>query len=116
MDDQHIDGNGIADVVGEVAGAEMSAVLRTCQSCGDRPPRIGRAAVERDDLRGQRPSRVARLQLVAVEHVLGRARRDEQVRLGRDVNAPRDDAAPTSAARAPAPPEATSGIGSSADR
>jgi hypothetical protein len=36
MDDQHIDGNGIADVVGEVAGAEMSAVLRTCQSCGDR--------------------------------------------------------------------------------
>jgi hypothetical protein len=36
MDDQHIDGNGIADVVGAVAGAEMSAVLRTCQSCGDR--------------------------------------------------------------------------------
>ena len=35
-DDQHIDGNGIADVVGEVAGAGMSAVLRTCQSCGDR--------------------------------------------------------------------------------
>lgn len=36
MDDQHIDGNGIAGVLGEVAGAEMSAVLRTCQSCGDR--------------------------------------------------------------------------------
>jgi ribosomal protein S27AE len=36
MDDQHIDGNVTADVVGEVDGAEMSAVLRTCQSCGDR--------------------------------------------------------------------------------
>ena len=36
MDDQHIDGNGIAGVLGEVAGAEVSAVLRTCQSCRDR--------------------------------------------------------------------------------
>ncbi len=36
MDDQHIDGNGIANLLGEVAGTEMTAVLRTCQSCGDR--------------------------------------------------------------------------------
>jgi hypothetical protein len=36
MDDQHIDGNGIAGLLGELAGAEMTAVLRTCQSCGDR--------------------------------------------------------------------------------
>jgi hypothetical protein len=34
MDDQHIDGNGIAGVLGEVAGAEMSAVLR-CPACED---------------------------------------------------------------------------------
>ncbi len=36
MDEQHIDGNGIANLLGEVAGTEMTAVLRTCQSCGDR--------------------------------------------------------------------------------
>jgi Family of unknown function (DUF6510) len=36
MDAQHIDGNGIAGLLGEIAGAEMSAVVRTCQSCGDR--------------------------------------------------------------------------------
>ncbi len=36
MDDQHIDGNGIANLLGEVAGTEMTTVLRTCQSCGDR--------------------------------------------------------------------------------
>ena len=36
MDDQHIDGNGIAGLFSEVAGAEVTAVLRTCQSCGDR--------------------------------------------------------------------------------
>jgi predicted RNA-binding Zn-ribbon protein involved in translation (DUF1610 family) len=35
MDDQHIDGNGIAGLLGELAGAEMTEVLRTCQSCGD---------------------------------------------------------------------------------
>ena len=40
MDDQHIDGNGIGGLLGEIAGAEMTAVLRTCQSCGDRR-RIG---------------------------------------------------------------------------
>jgi hypothetical protein len=36
MDEQHIDGNGIAGLLGEIAGAEVTAVLRTCQSCGDR--------------------------------------------------------------------------------
>jgi hypothetical protein len=36
MDDHHIDGNGIAGLLGEIAGAEMTSVLRTCQSCGDR--------------------------------------------------------------------------------
>ncbi len=36
MDEHHIDGNGIAGLLGEIAGAEMTAVLRTCQSCGDR--------------------------------------------------------------------------------
>jgi predicted RNA-binding Zn-ribbon protein involved in translation (DUF1610 family) len=36
MDDQHIDGNGIAGLLGEIAGADMTEVLRTCQSCRDR--------------------------------------------------------------------------------
>ena len=36
MDEQHIDGNGIAGLLGEIAGAEMTAVRRTCPSCGDR--------------------------------------------------------------------------------
>jgi hypothetical protein len=36
MDEQHTDGNGIGALLGEIAGAEMTAVLRTCQSCGDR--------------------------------------------------------------------------------
>ena len=36
MDDQHIDGNGIAGLLGEIADADMTSVLRTCQSCGDR--------------------------------------------------------------------------------
>ncbi len=36
MDEQHIDGNGIAGLLAEIAGAEMTTVLRTCPSCGDR--------------------------------------------------------------------------------
>ncbi len=36
MDDQHIDGNGIGGLLREIAGAEMTSVLRTCPSCGDR--------------------------------------------------------------------------------
>ena len=36
MHDQHIDGNGIAGLLSEIAGADLTAVLRTCQSCGDR--------------------------------------------------------------------------------
>jgi hypothetical protein len=38
MDAQHIDGNGIAGLLGEIATAEITTVLRTCQSCGDRRP------------------------------------------------------------------------------
>ena len=38
MDDQHIDGNGFAGLLEEIAGAEMTEVLRTCQSCGERRP------------------------------------------------------------------------------
>ncbi len=43
MDEQHTDGNGvagllseIAGLLGEIGGAEMTTVVRTCQSCGDR--------------------------------------------------------------------------------
>lgn len=36
MDDQHIDGNGIAGLLGEIGATEMTAFLRTCQSCGHR--------------------------------------------------------------------------------
>jgi predicted RNA-binding Zn-ribbon protein involved in translation (DUF1610 family) len=36
MDDQHLDGNAIAGLLGEMAGAEMTTAMRTCQSCGDR--------------------------------------------------------------------------------
>ena len=32
----HLDANGIAGLFGEISGAEMTSVLRTCQSCGDR--------------------------------------------------------------------------------
>jgi hypothetical protein len=38
MDEQHLDGNGIAGLLGEIAGAEMTSVRRTCQACGDRRP------------------------------------------------------------------------------
>ena len=38
MDDQHLDGNGVAGLLSEIAGAEMTAVLRTCQSCRGRRP------------------------------------------------------------------------------
>ena len=36
MDELHVDGNGIAGLLAEIAGAEMTTVLRTCQSCGAR--------------------------------------------------------------------------------
>jgi predicted RNA-binding Zn-ribbon protein involved in translation (DUF1610 family) len=36
MDDQHIDGNGLAGLLAEIAAADLTDVLRTCQSCGDR--------------------------------------------------------------------------------
>ena len=38
MDSQHLDGNGIAGLLAEIAGVELTAVVRTCQSCGDRRP------------------------------------------------------------------------------
>jgi Family of unknown function (DUF6510) len=38
MEELHIDGNGIAGLLEEIAGAEMTAVARTCQSCGARRP------------------------------------------------------------------------------
>ena len=38
MDEHHIDGNGIAGLLHEIHGTEMTNVMRTCQSCGDRRP------------------------------------------------------------------------------
>ena len=38
MDDHHLDGNGVAGLLEEIAGAEMTAVVRTCRSCGARRP------------------------------------------------------------------------------
>jgi hypothetical protein len=38
MEQHHMDGNGLAGLLGEIAGAEMTAVVRTCQSCGERRP------------------------------------------------------------------------------
>jgi len=36
MDARHIDGNGIAGLLGELAGAEMTTVVRTCPRCSGR--------------------------------------------------------------------------------
>ena len=36
MADQHIDGNGVAGLLGEILAAEITAILRPCQSCGRR--------------------------------------------------------------------------------
>jgi Family of unknown function (DUF6510) len=38
MDELHLDGNGVAGLLAEIAGVEMTSVLRTCPSCGDRRP------------------------------------------------------------------------------
>ena len=38
MTDSHVDGNGIAGLLGEIAAADMTSVMRTCQSCSDRQP------------------------------------------------------------------------------
>ena len=38
MNDLHLDGNGVAGLLAEIAATEMTSVLRTCQSCGDRQP------------------------------------------------------------------------------
>ena len=36
MDDQHLGGNGIAGLLFEIAGTDMTEVRRTCRSCGER--------------------------------------------------------------------------------
>ena len=36
MDDQHLDGNGIAGLLGEIAGADLTAVMRRCRTCHSR--------------------------------------------------------------------------------
>jgi hypothetical protein len=36
MTDLHLDGNGVAGLLAEITATEMTAVLRTCQSCGAR--------------------------------------------------------------------------------
>jgi hypothetical protein len=37
-DETHIDGNGVAGLLAEIGGVEMTTMMRTCQSCGDRQP------------------------------------------------------------------------------
>jgi Family of unknown function (DUF6510) len=37
-DDLHIDGNGVAGLLGEIAAVEVTTMLRTCQGCGERHP------------------------------------------------------------------------------
>jgi predicted RNA-binding Zn-ribbon protein involved in translation (DUF1610 family) len=36
MSDVHLDGNGVAGLLGEILAVEVTTVLRTCQTCGDR--------------------------------------------------------------------------------
>jgi Family of unknown function (DUF6510) len=38
MDDQHLDGNGVAGLLSEITGADLTELLRTCQSCRERRP------------------------------------------------------------------------------
>ncbi len=38
MSDLHLDGNGVAWLLGQITAAEPTTMLRTCQSCGDRRP------------------------------------------------------------------------------
>ena len=38
MTELHVDGNGVAGLLGEIVAAEVTSVMRTCQSCGDRQP------------------------------------------------------------------------------
>jgi ribosomal protein S27AE len=38
MDGQHLDGNGVAGLLNEIAGAEMTSVQRTCATCGETRP------------------------------------------------------------------------------
>jgi hypothetical protein len=38
MTDLHLDGNGMAGLLGDIFGTEATTVVRRCQSCGDRQP------------------------------------------------------------------------------
>ena len=38
MDALHIDGNGVAGLLAEIGGAEMTEVLRACPACADCRP------------------------------------------------------------------------------
>jgi hypothetical protein len=38
MSDLHLDGSGVAGLLGELLAVEVTTVVRTCQSCGDRRP------------------------------------------------------------------------------
>lgn len=38
MDDLHLDGSGVAGLLGEIEQADLTSTMRTCQSCGDRRP------------------------------------------------------------------------------
>jgi uncharacterized protein DUF6510 len=35
-EDLHIDGNGVAGLLGEIAAVEVTTMVRTCQGCGAR--------------------------------------------------------------------------------
>jgi hypothetical protein len=37
-DDLHLDGNGVAGLLAEITAVDMTTVMRTCPSCGDRRP------------------------------------------------------------------------------
>jgi hypothetical protein len=36
MDANHLDGNAVAGLLGEIAGADMTTAARRCPSCGER--------------------------------------------------------------------------------
>ena len=35
-DDLHLDGNGVAGLLSEIAAGDVTSMMRVCQSCGDR--------------------------------------------------------------------------------
>jgi hypothetical protein len=38
MTDLHLDGNGVAGLLGEILAVEPTAIARVCQACGDEQP------------------------------------------------------------------------------